>query len=687
MISGGLTLGDVTANFKANTVEFERGVKNATQSVSDFQKNTAKSMKNVGDSMMGLGKKSTALLTLPIAGLGALAVKTAADYDKAFATIRAGTGATGAAMDEFKDSFRFVNKSVVNSTEDVATAIANLNTRFGLLGSDLEIAAQDFLDFSRVTGTDVASSIQLVSRLMGDWGVEANMMEQQLDLLTKVSQDTGATIEQLAGDTVTYGVQLRSLGFTQEQAIALLGKFEKEGVATSKVFSGLSIAMATLSERGGDMPTEFNKAIEAIKTAGNDAEATSLAMDLFGRRAGPDLAIAVREGRFEIDDYIESLGDYNGTLFETGQETLTFADEIKLLTKEVQAIIEPFGQDLMEIAKSFIPVLKDLTEKFRDLSPEMRKQITIALGIVAALGPLLMVSGTLIKSLGVIIGLLSIKFVAAGLAVVAIVGGIVLIVDALRKEWEHISPWVEKIIDYFKELFVLIKDLLVPQFILMRKAIEPHIPLLQMLAKVFGVMLVGAVIAIATAVAFAVVGIVTGIRLVIEWFSKWITRVQTAVNEIVKFFMWLYDKLVGNSIIPDLIQGIAGWFAKLPSMIMGALKGVFDAITSPFKKAFESVKNMIPDVSGKIGGLVQGAKGLISGIIPGFADGVRNFSGGLALVGERGPEIVQLPRGANVIPNEASGVVVNMYDTQVGDQQDIQAIGRELGFRVGLIPS
>ena len=37
--------------------------------------------------------------------------------------------------------------------------------------------------------------------------------------------------------------------------------------------------------------------------------------------------------------------------------------------------------------------------------------------------------------------------------------------------------------------------------------------------------------------------------------------------------------------------------------------------------------------------------------IPGFAHGVRNFAGGLAVVGERGPEIVRLPQGSDVIPN------------------------------------
>lgn len=40
---------------------------------------------------------------------------------------------------------------------------------------------------------------------------------------------------------------------------------------------------------------------------------------------------------------------------------------------------------------------------------------------------------------------------------------------------------------------------------------------------------------------------------------------------------------------------------------------------------------------------------------PGFANGVRDFPGGAAWVGERGPELVTLPPHSNVIPNHAIG--------------------------------
>lgn len=50
-----------------------------------------------------------------------------------------------------------------------------------------------------------------------------------------------------------------------------------------------------------------------------------------------------------------------------------------------------------------------------------------------------------------------------------------------------------------------------------------------------------------------------------------------------------------------------------------------------------------------LGGLLKNIK------IPGFATGVTNFSGGLAMVGEAGRELVRLPAGSDVIPNHRVG--------------------------------
>lgn len=66
---------------------------------------------------------------------------------------------------------------------------------------------------------------------------------------------------------------------------------------------------------------------------------------------------------------------------------------------------------------------------------------------------------------------------------------------------------------------------------------------------------------------------------------------------------------------------------------------------SSIGSAFSSIVNHIASYSGSIFSNIK---------IPGFATGVRNFGGGLAIVGEKGPELVSLPKGSNVYTNNES---------------------------------
>jgi hypothetical protein len=107
-----------------------------------------------------------------------------------------------------------------------------------------------------------------------------------------------------------------------------------------------------------------------------------------------------------------------------------------------------------------------------------------------------------------------------------------------------------------------------------------------------------------------------------------------------------------------------------------------DAALSAFKAVmqFANAQNLAGGGRGLFGGgffqLLIG--GLIG--IPGFANGTGAAPGGLALVGERGPELVNLPRGSQVIPNHkmnaANGNTVNMPITINAPGADAAALAR-----------
>jgi hypothetical protein len=63
---------------------------------------------------------------------------------------------------------------------------------------------------------------------------------------------------------------------------------------------------------------------------------------------------------------------------------------------------------------------------------------------------------------------------------------------------------------------------------------------------------------------------------------------------------------------------------------------------------------LIDLLQGAINGALHGIPGHPHITLPHFATGVRNFSGGYAVVGEKGPEIAYLPQGSNVYPNGTS---------------------------------
>jgi hypothetical protein len=73
---------------------------------------------------------------------------------------------------------------------------------------------------------------------------------------------------------------------------------------------------------------------------------------------------------------------------------------------------------------------------------------------------------------------------------------------------------------------------------------------------------------------------------------------------------------------------------------------------------------------------------ILRSTLPGNAMGTDNWRGGPTWVGERGPEIVNLPRGAQVIPNHKTGgganITINMDGIMARSRADLRDIGKDI---------
>lgn len=432
-----------------------------TAEISDLEKklrSAQKSLRSAGKQMQDVGGTMTQGLTLPIVALGAAAFASAEDLDKAYGQIRAGTGATGKDLEGLKESFKTVFADVPQSADEVAQALADVNTRTGATGKHLEALTKQFLDLGDMAGEDVPTLIANGTRVFGDWGIAVDDQTKTMDYFFKVSQSTGIGVTELMDKVVQFGAPLRQMGFDFETSAALLGKFEKEGVNSELVMGSMRIALGKMAKEGIGAEEGLKKTIDAVKNAGSTSEANALAMELFGAKAGPDMAAAIREGRFEVDELMATLSASGETIAKADEDTATFGETLAQFKNQSQVALEPLGLILIKLAEEWLPKVIGALEKaanwFNNLSPEMQK-VTVIIGlVVAAIGPLLILLGTLSIAIGAIS--LPVVLVVAGIAALIAIGVL------LYKNWDEISAFAVSIwgsiSDFFSGLWTTITD-------------------------------------------------------------------------------------------------------------------------------------------------------------------------------------------------------------------------------------
>jgi TP901 family phage tail tape measure protein len=367
----------------------------------------------IGAASTNAGLALSATLTTSIIAAGAAALAVGAQFDDAFDKIRLGSGATGEELDRLQQSFRNVAASTPSSFDDISTALTELSRRTSATGTDLEALTKTELDLARITGGDLKQQIASTTRLFGDWGISIENQTPALDSLLKVSQKTGVGVTELSQKLVQFGAPLRQLGFSFEQASAIIGKFEKEGVNTELVMGSLRIALGKMSKEGIKDPTEaLQKLTEQIKNAGSAGQANAIALKAFGARAGADMAAAIREGRFEIGELLNSIKNSPETIADAASSTADFAEQFTILKNKVLLALEPLGTKLFQAVNNMMPlfekavgVIERLANWFGNLSPSAQTA-GVALGAIsAAIGPILVIFGQIASAISSIVGL------------------------------------------------------------------------------------------------------------------------------------------------------------------------------------------------------------------------------------------------------------------------------------------
>lgn len=148
-------------------------------------------------------------------------------------------------------------------------------------------------------------------------------------------------------------------------------------------------------------------------------------------------------------------------------------------------------------------------------------------------------------------------------------------------------------------------------------------------------------------------------------------------------------RIVGNimAAVWNVLSGIGSAVWSLVNGIYNAASYITNALTSPFIEAFRQIRslwnNTIGRMSFNIPSWVPGIGGS-SFSMPQLANGGTLTSSGTVMVGEAGPEILTLPRGARVTPLSSEDATTGgtTYSVQVGsvdlsDDDQVRRVTRE----------
>lgn len=707
-------------NYKKGLDEVNGKLKSGSAQIEEY----AKKIENFGSKTKEVGGSLSKNITAPIAAAGTAAYAAWMSVDEAYDNIAVGTGATGDALSKLQESFDNVFAKAPFDAMDISNSLADLNTRFGFTGKVLEDASEKFLRFASVNKTDVSNAVALVSRAMGDAGIPAEEYTSVLDALTTASQASGISIDALTGNITKYGAPMRALGYTTEESIAIFASWEKAGVNTEIAFSGMKKAISNFSAEGKDAKVEFKKTLEEIAKCPDIASATTKAIEVFGTKAGPDLADAIKGGRFEFEEMLKLVESSSGQLDASFEATMDPADKAKValnnLTLAGAALGDVIQSALGPVFESLADILKDFTEWFKNLNPEIRQTIVFVGGIIAAVGPLLVLIGALAGPISTALGLFA-KFklalfgtaeqagmmgtMVSGLTgpILAVIGIIALVTAALidlynnNEEFrKNVNDMISNLIEILQTLWnsflypilTAVKDVLLD---IWNNAILPVWETVKnciadIIAKLSGL------IEVLTPVINFIIQLLSA--LLIPAFLLLANTIGAVVSEAISFFGALLSNV--SQVIGGIIQVISGIIQFITGVFTGNWKQAWNGIVSIFKGIFDGIvgiaKAPINGVISLVNGVISAVNGMIKGLnkisfdIPDWVPGIGgshfgldlktidkvaylakggNLLSGTAIVGEAGPEILQqMGNKTRVTPLSESGGInqANLID-------------------------
>ncbi|MAA76654.1 MAG: phage tail tape measure protein [Rhodobiaceae bacterium] len=452
------------SNLKLNITGDSSKLKSALSSASS-------KLQSFGSKMQSVGKSMSTRLTLPLVAAGAAATKMAFDFDKSMSQIESLVGIAGDKVKEMGEAAKKMAVDTGRSANEAAEALFFI-TSAGLRGADATDTLSASLKAAAVGLGETKTIADLATSAMNAYGVENLNATGATDILVAAVREGKLEASELAGAMGGVIPIASNMGVGFDEVGAALAAMSRTGTNAANGATQLTAILASIKK-----PTE--QSAEAMLALGTSQQ--EISQSLAERGLMPtlmDLSARLEQTGMDATAIFPNIRALKGVLDLTGKGA---ADNIKIfdaLGNTMGATDEAFNKtsqtasfkvtqglnamktSLLSIGQTILvtvaPAIQkigafmtNLSEKFNALSPTVKKMIVVFGGVVAALGPVIAIIGTLLTMAPAIGAALTLMTGPIGLVVAALTAvGVVI-----YKNWSGIKAALIKIGNYFIDLY------------------------------------------------------------------------------------------------------------------------------------------------------------------------------------------------------------------------------------------
>jgi len=453
-----IQLGSAYGKVSLDSSSFVSGINNAKSSLQQLifgAPSASRSIESIGASMKRVGATMTAAFTVPVLIAGKKAFDIFREFEQNLNILKSVSGATGEEMKKLSDKARELGADLTlpgTSAADAADAMAEL-AKAGLSVGEVLDAVRGVLQLSVAGQLSNAEAARVTANALNAFNLEGSEAVKVADLLAAAALASTAEVNEMADSLQMSAAVFAMSGLKIDELVTSIAMLSNAGIQGSDAGTSLKqmfLALETPSKNQREIMQQYG--IEIYNAAGqmksmrelirlftaslgglNDMERNRALGVLFGSDAIRAANLVLMQGVDAYDQMYEAVHKTGAAagLAASMMEGLTGSVENIKSAFETAAIaaIEPFKDDI----KAILDFIAKAINAFSNLPEPVRKVIVVIVLLVAVIGPLLMIFGSLLPMLkmttnsfnplsGGIIGLIFsfVKLVAAAAIVVKV---------------------------------------------------------------------------------------------------------------------------------------------------------------------------------------------------------------------------------------------------------------------------